>query len=185
MKKTILSLLLFSSFLFGDAKAYFGITSQIVEENFKTADATSSSTQSLSIKAGYGIREAYAIEINLEYIQNKSKIFSTGNTEFDGDKYSINVELVKSFDLNIYVLPFIKAGFGAGSMKIDRLLDDTLSFGSFNLGTGILIPLNDNFDFELGYKYKSFSYEGLDLIASTVVHTSSSDSAYFGFNVRY
>ena len=185
MKKIILSLLLFSSFLFADSKAYFGLAYGTVEENFKTANATSSSPEALNIKFGYGIRKAYAIEVSLEYVANESKIFSTGDAEFDGDKYSMNIELVKSFDLDIYILPYLKAGFGTGIMKIDRVLDDSLSFGSFNLGTGIFISINDNLDFEIEYKYKSFSYEGLDLIASSITHTSFSHSAYFGLNIRY
>ena len=183
MKKTILSLLLFSNFLFGDAKAYIGISTGIAEENFSSADATSSS-EFINLKLGYGLRKLYSVAIDIEYLKNESKIFSTG-AENDGDKFSLNLEVVKAFDLTSYLIPFIKAGFGAGYLKVDRTIDDKISFGSFNLGTGVLIPINDSFDFEFGYKYKSFSYEGLDLIATEVVHKSKSNSPYFGFNVRY
>lgn len=182
MKKIILSLL-FSSFLFGDAKIYLGVSSGIAEENFTSSDATSSS-KFINLKFGYGIRESYGAAIALEYLKNESKIFSTGSQN-DGDKFSVNLELVKAFDFDIYLLPFIKAGFGAGFLKVDRTIDNKISFGSFNLGTGVLIPINNDFDFEFGYKYKSLSYEGLDLIASEVVHTSKSNSPYFGFNIRY
>ena len=183
--KKIIFLLLVSISLYSDAKTYLGLNYGQLNENFTTEDAKTSS-QFVTLKAGYGLREAYAVEIYLEYAKNESKIFSSDpSVSVDGDKYSINVELVKTFDLDIYVLPFIKAGFGAGFLTIDRTLDDKLSFGSFNAGTGVYIPLTDNFDFELGYKYKSFSYEALDLISSKIIHESESSSVYFGFNVRY
>ena len=183
MKKIILSLLLFSNFLFGDVKTYVGISAGIAEENFTSADATSSS-KFINFKLGYGVRELYSVAIDLEYLKNESKIFSTGSQN-DGDKFSLNLELVKAFDLTSYLIPFVKAGFGAGYLEVDRVIDDKISFGSFNLGTGVLIPISDSFDFELGYKFKSLSYEGLDLITTKVVHTSKSNSPYFGFNVRY
>lgn len=183
MKKTILSLLLLSNFLFGDAKTYVGISAGIAEENFTSADATSSSNI-INLKLGYGERELYSVAIGIEYLKNESKIFSTG-VDNDGDKFAFNLELVKAFNLSKYIIPFVNLGFGAGYLEIDRAIDDKISFGSFNLGAGVLIPINDDFDFEFGYKYKSLSYEGLDLIATKEVHTSKSTSPYFGFNVRY
>jgi len=183
LKKIILSLLLFSNFLFGDAKTYVGISTGIAEENFTSADATSSSKY-INFKLGYGVRELYSVAISIEYLKNESKIFSTG-AENDGDKFAFNLELIKAFNLSKYLVPFINAGFGAGYLEVDRTIDDKISFGSFNLGTGVLIPINDSFDLEIGYKVKTFSYQGLDLIATKVVHTSKYTSPYFGFNVRY
>jgi len=186
LKKIILSLLLFSSILFAEAKPYIGFSYGNIEENFTTTEETAStSSQFLNVKAGFGSREAYGVEIDLEYAQNKSKIFSSGTNEFDGDKYSLNVALVKAFDFNIYLLPYIKAGFGAGFMNIDRTMDTKLSFGSFNLGTGVLLPMGDNFDLEIGYKYRYVSYEGLNLITSKIIHKSHANAAFFGFNIRY
>lgn len=184
MNKIIL-LLLFTISLYSDAKSYLGLNYGQINEKFSTMDAKASS-EFLNLKVGYGLRETYAVEFNLEYAKNKSKVFSSDpNVSYDGDRYSVNIELVKAFDLDIYVLPFIKAGFGAGYLKVDRTLDNRLSFGSFNIGTGFFIPISDNFDFEIAYKYKTYSYEALDLISTNIVHKSNSDSAHFGFNIRY
>ena len=180
MKKIILFLLLLTS-LYSDAKIYIGAGYGYFDEQFTSGlDAQSSST-SANLKFGYGERKAYAVEFNIERSENESKIFSNN----DEIKYSINIELIKSFDFGIYINPFIKAGFGAGTLKIERELQDRLDFGSFNLGLGTFIPVNDNLDFELGYNYKSISYETVDQIAEKISYTSNINTIYVGFNVRF
>ena len=184
MKKVIL-IFFFTINLFAEAQPYIGLNYGAIYDKLSTANASSTS-QFLNLKAGYGVRKSYAVEIYLEYIQNRSKIFSSNpTTQYDGDKYAINVELVKSFDFDIYILPFIKAGFGAGSFKVVRSLDNKISYGSFNLGTGFYIPISKYYDIELGYRYKSISNEGLDLVSQIIVHTSNANVAYVGFNLRY
>ena len=185
MKKIILFLLLMSS-LFAEAKVYFGTNYGIFEEDFLADIDASSSTSVATIKAGYGVREAYAVEISLEYIDNKAKIFSSdSNTDFDGAKYGMNVNLIKAFDLCIHILPYMKAGFGSGFFDVERVLQNRLFYSSFNLGTGVFIPINDNLDFEIGYEYKYTSYESVDTIAEQINYESNTNIAYFGFNVRF
>ena len=185
MKKIILFLLLMSS-LYAEAKIYLGANYGIIEEDFLDDIDASSSTGVFTIKAGYGVREAYAVELSLEYIDNKSKIFSSdSSTDVDGAKYGMNVNLIKAFDLGIFSLPYIKAGFGAGFFDIERVLQNRLFYSSFNLGTGIFIPIDDNLDFEIGYEYKYTSYEAVDTIAEQINYKSNTNIAYFGFNVRF
>ena len=185
MKKIILFLLLLSS-LFGEAKFYIGSSYGMLEEEFTDDIDAQSSTSVVTVKAGYGVREAYAVELALEYIDTQSKIFSSNSdTEFDGAKYGMNVSLLKAFDLDIYILPFIKAGFGAGSLTIERIMQNKLYYGSFNVGTGFFIPIAKNFDFELGYDYKYTSYEAIDTIAEKLSYQSHINIAYLGLNVRF
>ena len=185
LKKIILFLLLTSS-LFAEAKLYFGANYGIIEESFLEDIDAESSSNIASIKAGYGVREAYAIEISLEYRDNKAKIFSSdSDTDFDGDKYGMNINLVKAFDFDIYALPYIKAGFGSGFFEVERILQNRLFYSSFNLGTGIFIPIDESLDFEIGYEYKYISYESLDTIAEQINYQSNSNIAYFGFNARF
>ncbi|MEA2099917.1 MAG: outer membrane beta-barrel protein [Campylobacterota bacterium] len=185
MKKIIILLSLISS-LFADAKVYLGSSYGVFEEKFTNDIEAESSTDIAKIKAGYGVREAYAVEISFEYIKNKTKIFSSdAQTALDGDKYGINVDLIKAFDYDVYVLPFIKAGFGSGYFNINRKLQNRLFYGSFNLATGIFIPINETFDFELGYEYKHTSYESVDTIVEKIKYESDTNIVYFGFNVRF
>ena len=185
MKKLLLLLLTFSS-LYSEAKFYIGANYGSFEESFNEDVEAFSSSSMMTLKVGYAQRETYGVEFSLDYAKNKSKIFSSDtDTEFDGDRYGLNVSLSKAFDYDIYILPYIKAGMGAGFFNDDRILDDKLYYGSFNVGGGILLPVNENLDFEIGYDYRYSSYESIDMVAEKVLFTSNISIAYFGFNVRY
>jgi len=185
LKKIILFLLLVSS-LYSDAKLYLGSSVGYFTEDFNNDIDAQSSTTIGRFKAGYGVREAYAIEFTLDYVQNRSKIFSSSNTqEFDGDKYGLNIEFVKAFDYDIFILPFLKAGFGTGFLDIQRETQNILHYGSYNVGVGSFIPISEHFDFEIGYDYKFLSYEAIDIVAKQVRYESNVNIFYFGFNVRY
>jgi len=171
---------LLSASLYAESKIYLGVNYGNLNENFNNSKAESSS-DALKIEIGYGIREAYAIEFSAEAIENKANIFSNN----DGKKYNFNIELVKSFDYDLYLLPYMKAGFGAGYLEIERELQTKLNYGSFNLELGVLLPINEHYDFELGYSYKSISYESIDTIATQVTLESNLNTLYFGFNIRY
>jgi len=180
LKKIILFSLLFTSLLATEAKVYTGFSAGYMQEEF-TDNKTTNEAEMAKFKVGYGIRKAYAIEFSLEYLKNKSTIFST--TGKDGDKFGLNVELVKAFDWNIFILPYFKAGFGAGYFDIQHDTKSSLNYGSYNLGLGFFIPINEHFDVELGYDYKSISYEK---IVSTGKEVSSNlNGGYMGLNIRF
>jgi opacity protein-like surface antigen len=180
LKKIILFLALISS-IYADAKLYTGVNVGYFNENFGSSlDAKNSTTQT-TFKVGYGEQKAYAIELSIDWVKNDSKIFSNK----DGDKYGVNIELVKAFDLYKYINPFFKAGFGGGRLTIDRKLQHRVNFGSFNLGAGIFIPLNDTFDIEIGYSYKYLTYEKIDQAISSVSYESHVNVLYSGLNIRF
>ncbi len=180
MKKIILFSLLLTS-LYSDAKIYMGASAGYFNENFTNdLDASNSSTQA-TIKVGYGLQKAYAIEFSVDWVENKSNIFS----ENDGDKYALNIEFVKAFDLHKYINPFFKAGFGAGNLTVDRELQDRLNFGSFNLAAGTFIPINEHFDFEIGYSYRYLTYEKIDTVVNNISYESHVNVIYTGLNVRF
>ncbi len=184
--KNILILLLLITSLYSyddgaDAKIYTGINVGYFNESFGEDLDAQSSTMMSSFKVGYGVQTAYAVEFSVDWVKNKSSIFSNN----DKDKYSINVDFIKAFDIYKYLNPFFKAGFGTGSLKIDREVQYKLAFGSFNVGAGVFIPLNESFDFEIGYNYRYLSYEKLDTIVNIIAHESHVNYAYAGFNVRF
>lgn len=178
--KTLLFFMLLVSSLYSDAKIYTGVNYGYYDESFTNLEAQSSN-QLASIKLGYGKRQAYAIEFSLDYLQNDSKIFSAGDT----NKYTFNIELIKAFKVAKYLNPFVKVGFGIGGLQIKRELQSTFSYGTFNIGFGTYIPLSEHFDFELGYMYKSISYEKLDTIVEKKSYKSDMNMFYTGFNVRF
>jgi len=177
LKKILLLSLLLTS-LYSDAKLYIGTGYSGYSETSKDTDASNTSG-AIKIKAGYGVREAYAVEISADYIQN------TPSTEAPWSaKYAFNVDLIKAFDFGIYVNPFVKVGFGAGIIdnRDNNLLSKT--YGSFNLGTGVYIPLSEHFDIEVCYTYMDLSYEK-DNTLQEFNQTSYVNSLYLGINARF
>lgn len=179
MKKLVLISLLLTS-LYSDAKLYMGAGYSGYAESLNDGDLTNSSS-AYKIKAGYGIRESFAVEFSLDYIDN------TVTNEIPWSaKYGFNVELIKAFDFGIYVNPFLKAGFGAGIL--DNRSNDSMSktYGSFNLGGGMYIPLSESYDIEVSYSYNNLSYEKneADKLQS-FNQTSHVNIVYIGINSRF
>jgi len=185
LKNIILFLLVVSS-IFADAKVYMGAGYGMFDETFKSGIDAKNSTDLAQIKIGYGQRDAYSVEMSFEYMQNSSKIFSsTTSNSLDGNKYGMNVSLIKAFDFDIYMLPYIKAGFGAGYFDIERTLQDKTFYSSLNIGTGFLIPMGESFDLELAYEHRHTSYQSIDTVVEKINYQSGSNIAYFGFNARF
>jgi hypothetical protein len=184
LKKIILFLLLVSS-LFAEARVYMGMSVGAFNETFNTIEASNSSAMA-TLKIGYGDIKAYAVEFSLDYAYNRSKIFSTSaDVSRDGNKYGFNVSLLKSFDWDIYVLPFVRVGFGTGFLDIDRELQKNLSYGSFQGALGAFLPISNDFDLELGYEIRGTSYEAINTIVTKTSYGSVSNIAYMGINYRF
>ncbi len=190
MKKIILFLLLLTSFLYSDAKIYMGVGGGVYSETLDDIDKTNITANMARIKVGYGIREAYSIEFSVDYVAKSNDTLFLN----DGARYGLNVELIKAFDWGIYVNPFVKAGFGMGYMETEASeKDDSLSFGTYNLGLGMYIPMGENLDIELGYDYKYTSYQKVKtynpiedkMETADDIQKSMSHTAYIGVNVRF
>lgn len=194
LSKIIILFVLLATSLYAESKIYVGTGLGYTFETFSDDISGNDAGSNLAkFKIGYGEREAYAIEFSLNYIDNQSTTFSASNSS-DGAKYGLNVELMKAFDFDIFILPYFKAGFGAGFLNVSGLDDGaaspkavkSLRYSSLNLGLGFLIPINEHFDFEIGYDYKSVSYEKPDKTDPLVNQVkSNSNAGYIGFNARF
>ena len=180
MKKILLFSLLITS-LYADPKIYMGIATGYMNEAFSDSSSSTNSAQMGKIKLGYGDREAYAIEMSFDYLKSDENVFSTAGE--DGDKFGVNIELVKAFDFDIFINPYFKAGFGAGSFEIEDDDKNSLNYSTFNLGLGFYIPINEHLDIDVGYDYKYVSYEELTDTSTTV--NSHLNGAYVGISVRF
>jgi opacity protein-like surface antigen len=162
-----------------------GIGGGYMHETFSDDAETTNTAEMGKLKIGYGDREAYAVEFSFDYLKNDSNVFSTTGT--DSDKFGMNVELVKAFDWDIIINPYFKAGFGAGFVDINHAEQSSLNYGSFNLGLGFFVPINEHLDIEVGYDYKYVSYEKItDSNEKVLVDVDSHlNGAYIGLNVRF
>jgi len=192
LAKAIILISILTISLYAEAKMYVGTSVGYSHEAFSDEISGSDAGSNMAkFKIGYGEREAYAIEFSLDYIDNQSTSFSGVNGS-DGAKYGLNVEFMKAFDFDISILPYFKAGFGAGFLDVNDAYNadgdaiNSLTYSSLNLGLGFLVPVNEHFDFEIGYDYKSVSYEKADKTDPLVNAVKSNINAvYVGFNVRF
>ncbi len=183
MKKLIL-LLTFLSSLYSfqyNAKFYIGLGGGVQSENFSDESDASNTPYYGSIKFGYGDIRAYAVEFVLNYIDNKSNIFSPN----DQSRYGMDVMLLKAFNLSEYAYPYFRAGFGAGEMKASRQLEDKIAYSSYNIGGGVFVPIGYGFDLEVNYEYRYTSYQSVDFIYETYKLTSHVNQFYMGVNYRF
>ncbi len=175
--KKILLFLLVTSALYSEAQIYMGASYGGYNESFSDDTMKENTNPMIKLKVGYGVREAYAVEFSLDY----TKVDANST---DVNRYGLNVDLVKAFDFP-YVNPFFKAGFG--TRYVEAADYGKLTFGSFNLGAGIYIPINKHMDIEVGYDYRYLSYERVDDTSSATTKeiTSNVNIVYGGLNVRF
>jgi opacity protein-like surface antigen len=181
LKLFLLFFILLSS-LYADAKLYVGTSLAYQYEIMVTPKKKGfNTTNNLNLKIGYGDIDAYAVEFSFDYAKNDSNILS----ENDDTKYGINVELLKSFNFDLFFKPYVKVGFNVGFMSTSRAINNNVTYGGFNFGGGAFIPVSDHVDFELGYLYKSITYEQINLLDQYVKPVSDQSNGYVGINFRF
>jgi len=184
LKKIVLTLFFIANALYGfeyDAKLYMGVGGGVEYEKFNDKKGTKNTPAFGSVKFGYGDRRAYAIEFILNYIDNRSNIFSTD----DKKRYGMDIMFVKAYNLTKYFYPLFRAGIGAGEMKVKRRFENKVAYSSYNVGIGAFFPINTHYDIEATYQYCYTSYESIDLIATKERLKSHINQIYFGINYRF
>jgi hypothetical protein len=181
MKKILFTFLFLGSALLAEAEFYIGVGYMYINESLSDNSSTKINNNGAKIKFGYGERKAYAVEFSLNYIDNNSALLSID----DKEKYGFDIELMKAWDFDIYALPFIRVGFGAGQMNSTaRTGKNSISYGSFNGSLGTLLPLSESFDLEIAYEYKYISYQKTNATLSGYPK-SHQNSVYTGINYRF
>ncbi len=184
MKKAIFSLFLLPCLLNAfsyDAKFYMGMGGGVQYEKFTDEKKTHNTPAFGALKFGYGDRRAYAVEFDINYVDNKSSIFSKN----DKERYGMDIMFVKAYNFTKFLYPFFRAGIGAGEMKVKRKLESKIAYSSYNLGAGAFFPLSGHLDIEANYEYRFTSYESVDLIAQKLKLQSHINQIYLGVNYRF
>ncbi|MFT7860709.1 MAG: outer membrane beta-barrel protein [Sulfurimonas sp.] len=181
MKNTLALLTLLSSTIFAEATFYFGAGYTYLNETLTKDSSINISNSGAKIKVGYGEQKAYAVELSINYIDNSSPLLSLD----DKEKYGFDIELMKAWDFDIYALPYVRVGFGAGKMSSSaRTGKNSITYGSYNAALGALIPVGTNFELELAYEYKNISYQKVD--SSHLKYSRSHQNGlYTGVNFRF
>ncbi len=175
-------LLILLTTLFAEHKGYVGFSIEDSTELFildgKTIDA---SAPQYKVKGGFGDIDGYAVEASFSYMDYQTNVFS------DNDKKALmlDISLFKGWDLGHNLYPYLDVGIGMGDMKVDRQLEKSLTFSSFNAGGGLRYVISDTYDFDIGVNYKRRTWETISLIASKINVTSHLVNPYFGINYHF
>lgn len=158
-----------------------GLGGGVQYETYNDDESSKNTPYFGSMKFGYGDIHAYAIELVLNYIDNKSNIFSYD----DKQRYGLDVMFLKAFDITEVLYPFVRAGFGAGEMQVDRKIENKISYSSYNIGAGTFVPLTEHIDLEVTYEYRFTSFKSVDLIVEKRKLQAHVNQIYFGINYRF
>ena len=168
--------------LFAEAAGYIGLSIEDSTEFFVLDERTvNASTPQYKIKAGYGDIGGYSVEASFSYMDYATDIFS----EDDGAALMLDITLYKGWDVGYNLYPYLGLGIGMGDMEVDRQLEDSLTFSSFNFGAGIRYVINRTYDFDLGLNYKLRSWETISLVSYKVNVTSHLVNPYIGINYHF
>lgn len=177
----LLALLYFS--LFAAPAGYIGFSIEDSTEFFvlEGKDTINASTPQYKIKAGYGDVANYTVEASFSYMDYATNVFSSN----DGAALMLDVTMYKGWDLGYDLYPYLGVGIGMGDMKVERQLEKSLSFSSFNFGGGIRYFVSDTYDFDIGMNYKLRTWESVSLVAEQVKVTSHLVNPYIGINYHF
>lgn len=97
----------------------------------------------------------------------------------------LDITLYKGWDAGYDLYPYLDIGIGMGNMNVDRVLEDSLTFSSFNFGGGVRYVINETYDFDIGLNYKLRTWQTISLVAEQVEVTSHLVNPYIGINYHF
>jgi len=168
--------------LFAEAAGYIGLSIEDSTEFFVLDERTvNASTPQYKIKAGYGDIGGYAVEAAFSYMNYATNVFSTN----DGAALMLDITLFKGWDVGHNLYPYLDVGIGMGDMKVERQLEESLSFSSFNFGGGVRYVISNTYDFDIGLNYKLRTWQTISLVSEQVKVTSHLVNPYIGINYHF
>lgn len=169
--------------LLAESAGYLGLSIEDSTEFFHIdgEDTASTSTLQYRIKAGYGDIAGYGFEASFSYMDYATNIFSKN----DGAALMLDITLLKGWDAGNGFYPYLDIGIGVGNMKVDRELERSLTFSSFNFGGGLRYLIARNIDFDLGVNYKIRTWQSVSLVSEQVKTESDVINPYIGINYHF
>ena len=154
-----------------DSSEYFSISG---EEKFVSAPQ-------YKIKAGYGDIGGYTVEASFSYMDYDKNVFSKN----DGAALMLDITLYKGWEVGYNLYPYLGIGIGMGDMDVDRTLESSLTFSSFNFGGGLRYVISNTYDFDIGLNYKLRTWQTISLVTDNINVTSHLVNPYIGINYHF
>lgn len=169
--------------LLAESSGYVGFSIEDSTEFFSLEgkDSVNVSSPQYKIKGGYGDIDGYGVEASFSYMDYSTNLFSKN----DGAALMLDITLFKGWDAGYALYPYLDVGIGMGNMKVDRKLEKSLTFSSFNLGAGVRYLIRENVGLDLGLNYKLRTWQSVSLVSDQVKVTSHLVNPYIGINYHF
>lgn len=139
----------------------------------------------IKLKIGGGEDGGVKVQATLSFIEYDESIFDNTNKDY----IEVGLDLIKEFEVNKNVYPFIKGGLGVGSMDVEGYSESSITGVSLNLGAGLSFKATDNFYLVGGVDYVYRKWQDIEYtIGWSTVTVSTTDSAlkpYIGANFKF
>jgi opacity protein-like surface antigen len=139
----------------------------------------------IKLKIGGGEDGGVKVQATLSFIEYDESIFDVTNKDY----IEVGLDLIKEFEVNKNVYPFIKGGLGVGSMDVEGYSESSITGVSLNLGAGLSFKATDNFYLVGGVDYVYRKWQDIEYTIGWSKYTvSTSDSAlkpYIGANFKF
>ncbi|OHE17109.1 MAG: hypothetical protein A2540_01580 [Sulfurimonas sp. RIFOXYD2_FULL_37_8] len=193
MKNKILLSLLVSGLLSSAAMAdgiYVGVEYGMASNETEVDDGSASykgdnDYKDFKFKVGYGEDGGFKGQIGLSFISFDETVFDDENS----DLIEVGFDVIKEFEVTKNFYPFVKIGFGVGSMSVDGYEDSSIYEVSFNVGAGISFKATDNLYLIGGVDYVGRKWQDIEVagyyVPSTITTTESGFKPYVGLNYKF
>lgn len=192
MKNKILLSLLTSCMISGVAMAdmYVGVEYGAAKNKTTMDDGSSSFTgdndySDVKLKIGTGDDGGIKGQMTLSFVSFDEAIFDNKNS----DLVELGFDVIKEFEVTKEFYPFIKAGFGVGSMSVEGYSESSIREVSFNVGAGVSYKVVDHLYLIAGVDYVGRKWQDIEYQSGwstvTVSTTESGVKPYVGVNYRF
>lgn len=196
MKKIVLAAMITSGLMAADSGSYIGVEYGAANNTVNRSGALVSSVsvennyKDIKVKVGGGTDGGWKSQGTMSLISYDKAIFDATNK----DLMEFGFDIIKEFEVTSSVYPFIKAGFGAGSMSVEGYTKDSIVAVSFNVGAGISYKVVDHLYLLAGVDYVGRKWQDVEqqyyvsryIQGTTTVKTSDSAiKPYIGMNYRF
>ena len=161
----------------------YGVNSNTDKATDDFSDSQKNKYNDFGIKIGGGRDGGWKGQLRLSRISYDKEIFDNTHK----DLIEFGADTIKEFTLdsvkNFY--PYVKLGFGYGSMNVDGYNKSSIAEFSFNIGVGVSYKAVEHFYIIAGADYVGRKWKDIEVGYYTLSVTGSGIKPYIGVNYAF
>lgn len=163
VKKIVLATLVASGLMAADSGLYIGLDYGSAKNTTKQEMSAFSFSgdndySDIKLKLGTGTDGGVKFQGTISRKSFQEAVFDDKNK----DLTEFGLDIIKEFEVSSSVYPFIKAGFGVGSMSVEGYTKDSVVAVSFNVGAGISYKVVDHLYLIAGVDYIGRKWQDIE-----------------------